>query len=315
MSDHDYATGEVRMVHPGPFELAEGPFWHPGRECLFWFSVLDGTLHAAAADGADHREWRLGERASAAGIIDDDHLAVATETGVWRLALGDGTKSPLVPLEADDPRTRSNDGRVAPDGAFWIGTMGLAAEDGLGAIYRYDASGTPPVTSVRRHVTIPNSICFSPDGAHAYLSDTRERVIRRLALVDGVPSGEAEPHIDLRADGRKPDDRNPDDRNTGGLNPDGAVTDAEGHLWCACWGAGEVVRFAPDGTRTGSVRFPARQVSCPAFGGPDMTTMFVTTAHEGMDGSERTPGDGAIYAAPTGVRGRPEPNVRVPASA
>lgn len=291
------ATGPVRTLHPGPFELAEGPVWHPGRERLFWFSILEGTLHACAADSSDHRTWLLGERASAAGIIDDDHLLVAAETGLWRLALADGSKSPLVPLEADDPRTRSNDGRTAPDGAFWIGTMGLRAEDSLGAIYRYDPSGEPPVTSVRRRVSIPNAICFAPDGSHAYLADTRERLIRRVALANGVPTGEAEPHIDLRGDG---------------LNPDGAVTDAEGYLWCACWGSGEVIRFAPDGSRVGSIRFPAAQVSCPAFGGPDMRTMFVTTAYEHMSEADRTPADGAIYAVETTVRGRPEPRVRVP---
>ena len=293
----DLAAGPVRTLHPGPFELAEGPLWHPERNRLFWFSILEGTLHACAADGSDHREWRLGERASAAGIIDHDHLVVATETGLWQLALGDGTKSPLVPLEADDPRTRSNDGRAAPDGSFWIGTMGLRAEGGIGAIYRYDAGGEPPVTSVRRRISIPNAICFAPDGAHAYLADTREGVIRRLSLQDGEPVGEAEPHIDLTADG---------------LNPDGAVTDAEGCLWCACWGSGEVVRFAPDGARLGSIRFPATQVSCPAFGGPDMTTLFVTSAWEHMADDDRSPADGAIHAVPTTVRGRPEPRVRVP---
>ena len=285
------------MVHPGPFELAEGPLWHLGRERLFWFSVLEGTLHAAAADGTDHREWRLGERASAAGIIDDDTLLVATETGLWRLALEDGTKSPIAPIEADHPRTRSNDGRAAPDGSFWIGTMGLRAEDAMGAIYRYDVAGDPPVGVVRRHISIPNAIAFVPDGSHAYLADTREGIIRRMALESGAPVGEAEPHIDLRHDG---------------LNPDGAVTDVEGHLWCACWGSGEVVRFAPDGTRVGSIRLPAAQVSCPAFGGPDMTTLFVTSAYEHMAEGNRTPADGAIYAVDTNVRGRPEPTVRVP---
>ena len=293
----DLAAGPVRTLHPGPFELAEGPLWHDGLNRLFWFSILDGTLHGAAADGTDHREWRLGERASAAGIIDDDHLLVATETGLWRLALTDGTKAPLVPLEASDPRTRSNDGRAAPDGSFWIGTMGLAAEDGAGVIYRYDAENEPPVTSVRRRVSIPNAICFSPDGALAYLADTAEGMIRRVALQNGAPVGEAVPHIDLTADG---------------LNPDGAVTDADGHLWCACWGSGEVVRFAPDGARVGSIRFPAAQVTCPAFGGPDLTTLFVTSAWEGMAENARGPADGAVYAVQTDARGLPAPRVRVP---
>ena len=290
-------AGPVRTLHPGPFELAEGPLWHPDRQRLFWFSILDGTLHSADADGADVREWRLGERASAAGVIDRDHLLLASETGLWTLDLEAGEKRPVVPLEADNTRTRSNDGRSAPDGAFWIGTMGLAAEDGLGAFYRYDPDDRPPVAVVRRDITIPNATCFAPDGSFAYLCDTRERVIRRAPLADGRPAGEFAPHIDLRSDG---------------LNPDGAVVDEEGCLWCAMFGAGEVQRFSPDGERIGAIAFPARQLTCPAFGGKAGRTLFVTSAWEHLHEDERPAGEGAIYAVETTVRGRADPRVRVP---
>ena len=300
MSGPDLAAGPVRTVHQGPFELAEGPFWHPDRGRLFWFSILEGTLHSIAADGSDHAEWRLGERASAAGMVDRDRLVVATETGVWLLDLVGGAKTALAPLEAGDPRTRSNDGRVAPDGSFWIGTMGLDAETGMGGVYRYVADAMPPIESVRRNVSIPNSTCFSPDGQFAYLSDTREQMIRRIRLdpATGAPRSDADPFIDLSGSG---------------LNPDGAVTDAEGAIWCAMFGAGEVVRFSSEGERTGSIAFPATQLTCPAFGGPDGTTLFVTSAWEHMAPDERGPQDGAIYAVDTTVRGAPEPRVRVPA--
>ena len=291
-------VGPVRQLDPGPFELAEGAFWHVERKRLFWFDILGGTLYSIAEDGSDRRKWRLGERASAAGIIDRDALLVASETGIWRFDLESERRTPVVPLEADDRRTRSNDGRIAPDGAFWIGTMGTRAEDGLGTFYRYDPDDEPPITTIRRHVTIPNSTCFAADGSFAYFADTRERVIRRARLENGRPASEWEPHIDLRDDG---------------LNPDGAVIDEDGCLWCAMFGAGQVQRFAPNGERIGSLAFPARQLTCPAFGGPDMTTLFVSSAWEHMAESDRGPNDGAIFAVETNVRGRAEPRVRVPA--
>ena len=294
----DLAAGPVRTLPLAPAELYEGPLWHPERERLFVFSILDGTLQSVAADGSDRCEWRLGERASAAGIIDRDRLLIATETGLWRLHLETGEKHPLVPLEADDPRTRSNDGRAAPDGAFWIGTMGLQAENALGALYRYDANDEPPLTSLKRRVSIPNSTCFASDGSVAYFSDTAERVIRRVRLENGRPTGDWEPHIDLSADG---------------LNPDGAVVDEENCLWCAMFGAGEVQRFSPDGERIGAVAVPAKQPTCPAFGGPDMRTLFVTSAWENM-GDARGPDDGAVFAVETNARGRADPRVRVPAA-
>ena len=294
----DLARAEPRLLHPGRHELGEGPIWHDGIGRLFWFSILEGKLLSCDADGDGERVFELGERGSAAGIVDDRTLLIATETGLWRLHLQNGIKTPVAPLEADNTRTRSNDGRAAPDGSFWIGTMGLDAEDGLGAIYRYRAGGEPPVESVRRRVSIPNSICFASDGRTAYLCDTREAAILRMPVdAEGAPAGEAVVHIDLSGEG---------------LNPDGSVTDAEGCLWNAQWGAGRVARYDPDGRFMGAVAVPVAQASCPAFGGPDMTTLFVTTAWQGLGPDRRESDAGSVYAIETDVRGRPEPRVRLP---
>lgn len=289
-------TDQPRVIHQGRHEIGEGPLWHDGIGRLFWFSILEGRLLSCAADGADPREWRLGERASAAGIIDDATLLIATETGLWRLDLAAGTKTLVVALEADNPRTRSNDGRVAPDGSFWIGTMGLDHTDGAGAIYRFVPEGDGGrVEVVQRNVTIPNSICFAPDGRTAYWCDTKEGVIRRLPLgTDGAPAGDSAVHVDLRKEG---------------LNPDGSVTDREGCLWNAQWGAHRVARYDPDGRFMEAVSFPVAQVSCPAFGGLDMTTLFATTAHEGLSPDRREADAGNTFAIETGARGRPEARV------
>ena len=283
-----------RLVHAGQHEIGEGLLWHDGTQRVFWFSILEGRLFSTDADGANPREWRLGERASAAGIIDDDTLLVATETGLWRLRLSSGEKSPIVPLEADNPRTRSNDGRTAPDGSFWIGTMGLNAESGAGAIYRL-VDGEVHV--IARRITIPNSICFSPDGRTAYYSDTSEQRVMRLALdASGAPSGDPTVLIDTREEG---------------LNPDGAVTDEDGNIWLAQWGAGRVACYNPGGRFRDAVPFPTPQVSCPVFGGPDLTTLFATTAWENMSESERDANAGNTFAREVEARGTPAPRVRL----
>ncbi len=73
-----------------------------------------------------------------------------------------------------------------------------------------------------------------------------------------------------------------------GLNPDGAVVDAAGNFWVAQWGGGRVAAYSPDGQFLRAVEFPAPHTSCPAFGGPDLTTLFCTTALQGMDQVART---------------------------
>ena len=290
-------TDEPRLVFDSRFEISEGPFWHPDQQRLFSVSILEGLIVAHNADGGNVAEWRLGERTSAAAIVNRDTLLVATETGLKRLDLTSGKKTLIEAVEADDPRTRSNDSRAAPDGSFWFSTMGLGAEDGLGAIYRYKPGGSPPVAVVERRLNIPNAICFAPDGSRAYWADTTVPRIMRIPLdANGDPVGDSEVHIELDE----------------GLNPDGAVVDVEGCLWNAQWGASRVARYDPDGRFMNEVRFPVSQVSCPAFGGPDMTTLFVTTAYEGLSEAERETHAGSVFAVDTNVRGVAEPRVALP---
>ena len=271
-------------------ELGEGLLWHPEREQLFWFDIIGCRLLSRVGDQAP--EWAFDEHHSAAGWIDRDTLMLASETGLWRFDLGTGTRTLICPLEADDPVTRSNDGRADLQGGFWIGTMGKRAEKGRGAIYRYYQG---EVRQLYPGISIPNSICFAPDGRSAYFADTLDGKIYRQPLdEDGWPKGEPEVFVNPRS---------------GGFNPDGSVVDADGALWNAQWGAGRVARYLPDGTLDRIVKVGGMHASCPAFGGPDLQTLFVTTACEGIDQPDEH--QGLVYSVDLGITGRSEPAVRL----
>ena len=273
--------------------LGEGPLWHPERGELLWLDILQGRL--LAGGGAEPREWPLGEMASAAALTPDpDRLLVATETALALLHLGTGEREAVHPLEADRPGTRSNDGRADPWGGFWIGTMGKEAEPGHGAIYRWRGG---ELRTLHAPVDIPNAICFDRDRARAFFTDTPTQVVMRQPLhpETGWPEGEPEPHVDLRDED---------------LNPDGAVVDAEGNLWIAQWGSARVACHDPDGRFLRAVRVPGLHSSCPAFGGPDLTTLFCTTARQNLtEEQDRDEAQGRTYAVPGAGRGRPEPRV------
>ncbi|MGR3322529.1 MAG: SMP-30/gluconolactonase/LRE family protein [Pseudooceanicola sp.] len=266
-------------------ELGEGPLWHPEREQLFWFDILGNRLLSRV--GGEPLEWRFDEHHSTAGWIDRDRLLLASETGLWTFDIETGVRHLVCPLEADDPGTRSNDGRADPFGGFWIGTMGKRAEPGRGAIYRYYKG---ELRKLFPGISIPNSICLSPDGQVAYFADTPSRKIMRQPLdAAGWPSGAAEVFVDLAGEPGA---------------PDGSVVDAEGALWNAQWGAGGVARYLPDGRQVAFVETAGRHSSCPAFGGPDLTRLFVTTAREGItDPDDR---QGLLYACDTGQKGQAE---------
>src|SRR5690606_2863299 len=186
-------------------------------------------------------------------------------------------------LEADKPGNRSNDGRVHPSGTLWISTMGRNAEPGAGMIYAFRHGR---VVSLFESLTTPNSICFSPDGMQGYFADTPTGRIMTVALdpATGLPAQEPVLFADT---------------STLEGAPDGAIVDNEGCVWSARYGAGKVLRFSPGGEVVGEVTVDAPNVTCLCLGGPDLKTMFITTAADEAGG-------GGIFAVGVEVSGQSE---------
>ena len=217
---------------------------------------------------------------SAAGIVDESRLLIASERDLFVFDLETETQRSLCELEADNSVTRSNDGRADPYGGFWIGTMGYNAEPNAGAIYRYYKG---ELRKLYRDITISNSICFSPDRKTAYFTDSAVKVIRRVGLDSkGWPLGEPDDFIDLSGEE---------------FAPDGSVCDAQGRLWSAQWGASRVAVYSDVGELIETHTLPTLQPTCPSFGGPDLSTLFVTTAgaHIPADLKSAQSGCGSVF--------------------
>jgi sugar lactone lactonase YvrE len=241
-------------------------------------------------------DWVFDRHVSAAGWIDEAHLLVASETDLFRLNLDTGAATTVCPMEADMPGTRSNDGRADPWGGFWVGTMSKTGVAEAGTLYRYYLG---ELRALAHGLSTPNAICFAPDRSAAFYADTKLRTIWRQPLDadTGWPDGDRAVHLDLSG---------PDER-----KPDGAIIDAEGCLWCAQWGSARVACYAPDGRFLSAHSVPTDHSSCPAFGGPDLTTLFVTSAREKLGDAElATQPAGQTFCIPGAGRGLPEPAVR-----
>lgn len=274
-------------------ELGEGPLWHPERGQLFWFDILNKKM-LSQKDGTA-LEWSFDELFSAAGWVDHETLIVASETALWRMDLETGQTDRLVALEADNMVTRSNDGRADPWGGFWIGTMGKSAEPKAGAIYRYYKGALRQIVG---DITISNAICFDRTRCCAYYTDTPTGQVMRqgLDLESGWPLGAPEVFLDLTKEG---------------LNPDGAVVDADGNIWIAQWGASRVAAYDPMGKFVKAVLVGGEQASCPAFGGAELRDLYVTTAAEGMDAAvlAQAPENGLVFVKNNVAQGVAEPQV------
>lgn len=270
--------------------LGEGPLWHPERQELIWFDILQGRLLRRAGAVLHRHSFDGHQYASAAGWVDRETLLVATNRALLKVNIDSGAFEEVAALEADNPVTRSNDGRADPQGGFWIGTMGINAEPGAGAIYRYYRG---ELRKLYPDIQISNSICFAPEGDTAYFTDTNTQIIQAVALdAHGWPKSDPTPHVDLRGTA---------------FRPDGAVVDTQGNLWSAQWGVGRVAAYGRDGDEIHQIDLPATQTSCPAFGDPDLTKLYVTSASVGLGESARE--DGKVFAIETGATGQMEHRV------
>ncbi len=283
----------MRVLDATPCQLGEGAFWHPERGVFMWFDITGRTLFAAQPGGT-HR-WPMAEMTSAMGWVDRSRVLLSGETGLALFDLDSGARTPVAAIAADDEALRSNDGRADPWGGFWASTMGKQAQPGAGAIWRWWRG---ELRRLHDAITIPNAICFHD--RHAYFADTLRQIVWRQALdpATGWPEGAPAVFLDLSAEG---------------LIPDGAVTDAAGNLWIAQWGAGRVTCHGPDGRLIRSLPVPARQCSCPVFGGDGLSDLMVTSATQGLgaDGMAADPLAGQTFIVRTDATGVAPPRVVV----
>jgi sugar lactone lactonase len=276
--------------------LGEGPTYDAATDTAWWFDIVERRLFEARLDTGRTIIHSLDVMGSALGRIDADRQLLVADDGLYIRETADGRMALYRPLEADNAATRSNDARVHPSGTFWIGTMGRHAERRLGAIY---ALHRGELSRLYDQITIPNAICFSPDGTIGYFADTGKNVLFRVDLdaATGLPRGAPVALVTRR----------------GGGGIDGAVVDADGLIWNARWGGGCIDVYTPQGEHLRSLRVPARQSSCPAFVGRDFSRLLVTSAWQDMDDDAKRadPGHGRTFVLDVAARGRLEPDVKL----
>ncbi|OMI38073.1 SMP-30/gluconolactonase/LRE family protein [Streptomyces sparsogenes] len=247
-------------------ELGEGPTWDAAAKRLIWVDILSSRVHTW--DPATGRRTVLvtEQHVGAAKPRAGGGLAVNLRDGVG-LYGADGGFSWLVHEAV--PGRRGNDAAVAPDGSLWAGTMRYDEATGGGTLSRIAPDGSR--TEILPDVTVSNGIGWSPDGRLMYYADTPTR---RIDVFD-VAGAEVT--------GRRPFARIED----GAGFPDGLCVDADGGVWVALWDGGAVRRYAPNGSLDRVVELPVRRPTACAFGGPDLTDLYVTSARVGLGPAEQ----------------------------
>lgn len=275
---------------PLHMELGEGPLWDERSAALYWVDIINRQLHRLDIERDVHSVALHDEAITCVGCHGDGGLIAATRSGVWRLNAAGHKQAQLADNPDNSADHRFNDGGIDPAGRFWIGTMDENVRTADGNLYVYDGHN---LTRRKTGVTISNGLAFSPAGDWLYHTDTPTRIIDRHCFDQASGEiGPAEPWVDLNA------------LDVAGA-PDGAAVDQDGHYWCALFGGAAVARFAPDGELVGHYPLPALNPTMPAFGGPGLRTLFVTTARENMDAAAiaASPQSGSLFSMPVDTPG------------
>lgn len=284
----------------GPFRLAEAPTWDAQAGRLWWVDIEACSLHSldfeARADATvsplEHHRYDFEQKVCSIGLARSGRLLLALADGVYFFTPATGALELLARPEPDRPDHRLNDGKVGPDGAFWVGSIEETPERApVGSLYRISADGRCRRISTGYRVS--NGLAWSADGRSMFHSDSRGPTIDRW---DFDP---ATGMVGTRTAIRTLNDK------LG--RPDGGACDVAGGYWSAGISAGCLNRFAFDGKLEQRIDLPSPRPTMPCFAGPDMQTLFVTTASHGLDAAAlaRHPDAGRLLMLRVSVAGVP----------
>ena len=269
--------------------LGEGPVWCAREQALYWVDIRAPAVRRLAADGTV-TNWAMPEQVGSLALREKGGILVALKSALSVFDPASGAITKLADAPGHHAGLRFNDGKCDRQGRFWVGTMWAEAPGITGYLYRLDGSGC---TQILDGIGIPNSLCWSPDGRTMYFSDSPKRVIWAFPYDPATGAiGERRVFTTLTAP----------------MVADGGTVDAEGYLWSANYGGWRVTRFAPDGSVDRIIPVPASNITSCAFGGPDLSTLYITSAYQGLDDAARAkqPAAGALFAIDVGVKGLPE---------
>ncbi len=284
-------------VAPVGDRCGEGAVWSADEASLYWTDINRFLVHRYDEATRAVGSWLFDEPVVAVSLTEEaGRLLVALASKlIWWWPGSDRREDHGFALQGA-PRVRLNDGRTDPAGNFWVGSMknnvlpdGQLGEVGAGEGVLYRIAPDGAVTEWRRDLGISNTLCWSPDRQTFYFGDTLSNEIYAFDYdpAEGSISGERRFFADFHRG-----------------SPDGSAIDSAGFLWNCRFGGSCIARIAPDGSLAEVIEMPVTNVTTCTFGGPDLKTLYMTTASVLAAPGERLAG--SLYAMQVEIAGLPE---------
>jgi L-arabinonolactonase len=283
----------VACVVDAKNKLGEVPVWDVREQALYWVDIEGKLLQRLTPATGEVKRWTMPERIACFALRESGGLIVAFASGLAFYDLDSGETEWIAKPEAHIPTNRFNEGKCDRKGRFWAGTMDDRLAEHTGALYRVDPDST--VHKVLDGIGISNSTVWSLADDAFYFADTLDGAIFRFDYdhEQGSLSNRRQ-IVDLKG---------------AGIGPDGSTIDTEGYLWNAQWDGWRLARYAPDGRLDRIVDLPVQKPTSCMFGGPDLKTLYVTSAIWDLNPAdlEKQPQAGGLFALDVGIGGVPEP--------
>ena len=284
--------GNVELLVDEHALVGEGPLWDEEEQVLYWVDILSSKLFIYDPASGENRTLDVGQHVGTVVTRASGGLMLAVREGFASFDLETQELTLIANPEAHVTGNRFNDGKCDPAGRFWAGTMAYENPKDSGSLYRLDTDLS--VHKMFGGVAISNGIVWSLDHTTMYYVDTLRKNVRAWDY-----DNETGDIANERAIINVPEEA--------GM-PDGMAIDSEGMLWVAHYGGARVSRWNPgSGELLEEIPLPVTQVTACAFGGPDLATLFITSAAQELDAEElaRQPLAGGLFAIETPYRGVP----------
>jgi len=292
--------------------LGESPFWHPHEQRLYWIDIGQRRIWRWHAP-SDHLEsWDLQQDPGCIAPCRSGALLAALRDGIYIAPLWHDVLLKVADAPYDTARIRFNDGKCDPWGRFWVGTYVETKDQPDGALYCLHRLDHPKqqVLRVASGVFSSNGLAWSPDGRTQYWNDTARHKVDGYPLVS---AGQYPPvlgaPLTLAHFPEKPKDwrfESAQGHDYGG-RPDGAAVDQKGNYWVAMYEGARVLCLSPKGDVLANLATPAQCPTMVCFGGPDLRTLYLTTARAKRSAEELAhyPDSGAVFALRVDTPGLP----------